>query len=80
MELLAGYDVIIDGSDNFATRYLVNDACVLLGTPNVSGSVLRFEGQASVFSAHDGSCYRCLFREPPPPVLVQNCVDSGVLG
>jgi len=80
MELLAGYDVIIDGSDNFATRYLVNDACVLLGKPNVSGSVLRFEGQASVFSAGDGPCYRCLFREPPPPALVQNCVDSGVLG
>jgi adenylyltransferase/sulfurtransferase len=80
MELLADYDVIVDGSDNFATRYLVNDACVLLGKPNVSGSVLRFEGQASVFSADDGPCYRCLFREPPPPGLVQNCVESGVLG
>jgi sulfur-carrier protein adenylyltransferase/sulfurtransferase len=80
MELLARYDVIVDGSDNFATRYLVNDACVLLGKPNVSGSVLRFEGQASVFSAGDGPCYRCLFREPPPPALVQNCEDSGVLG
>jgi molybdopterin/thiamine biosynthesis adenylyltransferase/rhodanese-related sulfurtransferase len=80
MELLADYDVIVDGSDNFATRYLVNDACVLLGKPNVSGSVLRFEGQASVFSAGDGPCYRCLFREPPPPALVQNCADSGVLG
>jgi molybdopterin/thiamine biosynthesis adenylyltransferase/rhodanese-related sulfurtransferase len=80
MELLADYDVIIDGSDNFATRYLVNDACVLLRKPDVSGSVLRFEGQASVFAAGDGPCYRCLFREPPPPALVQNCVDSGVLG
>jgi adenylyltransferase/sulfurtransferase len=80
MELLAGYDVIVDGSDNFATRYLINDACVLLGKPNVYGSVLRFEGQASVFSSGDGPCYRCLFREPPPPELVQNCADSGVLG
>jgi adenylyltransferase/sulfurtransferase len=80
MELLADYDVIVDGSDNFATRYLVNDACVMLGKPNVSGSVLRFEGQASVFSARDGPCYRCLFREPPPAALVQNCADSGVLG
>jgi len=80
MDLLADYDVIVDGSDNFATRYLVNDACVLLRKPNVSGSVLRFEGQASVFSAGAGPCYRCLFREPPPPALVQNCADSGVLG
>jgi sulfur-carrier protein adenylyltransferase/sulfurtransferase len=80
LELLGDYDVIVDGSDNFATRYLVNDACVLLGKPNVSGSVLRFEGQASVFSAGDGPCYRCLFREPPPSALVQNCADSGVLG
>jgi len=80
LELLGGYDVVVDGSDNFATRYLVNDACVLLKKPNVSGSVLRFEGQASVFSAGDGPCYRCLFREPPPPALVQNCADSGVLG
>ena len=80
MRLLADYDVIVDGSDNFPTRYLVNDACVLLGKPNVYGSVLRFEGQASVFSFGDGPCYRCLFREPPPPGLVQNCADSGVLG
>ena len=80
MQLLADYDVIVDGSDNFATRYLVNDACVLLGKPDVSGSVLRFEGQASVFAAGGGPCYRCLFREPPPPALVQNCADSGVLG
>ncbi len=80
MELLRDYDVIVDGSDNFPTRYLVNDACVLLGKPNVFGSVLRFEGQASVFSFGDGPCYRCLFREPPPPGLVQNCAESGVLG
>ena len=80
MRLLADYDVIVDGSDNFPTRYLVNDACVLLGKPNVYGSVLRFEGQASVFSLGDGPCYRCLFREPPPPGLVQSCADSGVLG
>jgi molybdopterin/thiamine biosynthesis adenylyltransferase/rhodanese-related sulfurtransferase len=80
MELLAGYDVIVDGSDNFPTRYLINDACVLLGKPNVYGSVLRFEGQASVFSSGDGPCYRCLFRDPPPPTLVQNCAESGVLG
>ena len=80
MALLGGYDVIVDGSDNFPTRYLVNDACVLLGKPNVYGSVLRFEGQASVFSSGDGPCYRCLFREPPPPALVQNCAESGVLG
>jgi adenylyltransferase/sulfurtransferase len=80
MGLLSAYDVIVDGSDNFQTRYLVNDACVLLGKPNVYGSVLRFEGQASVFSFGDGPCYRCLFREPPPPGLVQNCAESGVLG
>jgi adenylyltransferase/sulfurtransferase len=80
MELLSGYDVVVDGSDNFPTRYLVNDACVLLGKPNVFGSVLRFDGQASVFSYGDGPCYRCLFREPPPPTLVQNCAESGVLG
>ncbi|HKP15544.1 MAG TPA: molybdopterin-synthase adenylyltransferase MoeB [Gemmatimonadaceae bacterium] len=80
LQLLADYDVIVDGSDNFPTRYLVNDACVLLGKPNVYGSVLRFEGQASVFSSGDGPCYRCLFREPPPAALVQNCEESGVLG
>ena len=80
MALLGAYDVIVDGSDNFQTRYLINDACVLLGKPNVYGSVLRFEGQASVFSAGDGPCYRCLFREPPPAGLVQNCAESGVLG
>ena len=80
LPLLADYDVIVDGSDNFPTRYLVNDACVLLGKPDVYGSVLRFDGQASVFSFGDGPCYRCLFRDPPPPGLVQSCVDSGVLG
>ena len=80
LQLLSDYDVVVDGSDNFPTRYLVNDACVLLDKPNVYGSVLRFEGQASVFSFGDGPCYRCLFREPPPSELVQNCVESGVLG
>ena len=80
MALLGAYDVIVDGSDNFPTRYLINDACVLLDKPNVYGSVLRFEGQASVFSSGEGPCYRCLFREPPPAGLVQNCAESGVLG
>jgi sulfur-carrier protein adenylyltransferase/sulfurtransferase len=80
MTVLAEYDVIVDGSDNFQTRYLVNDACVLLGKPNVYGSVLRFEGQASVFSSGEGPCYRCLFREPPPPGLVSNCAEGGVIG
>ena len=80
MALLGAYDVIVDGSDNFPTRYLINDACVLLNKPNVYGSVLRFEGQASVFSSGEGPCYRCLFREPPPPGLVQSCAESGVLG
>ena len=80
VQLLADYDVIVDGSDNFPTRYLVNDACVLLRKPNVYGSVLRFDGQASVFSFGDGPCYRCLFRDPPPSELVQNCAESGVLG
>jgi molybdopterin/thiamine biosynthesis adenylyltransferase/rhodanese-related sulfurtransferase len=80
LEIARGYDLIVDGTDNFATRYLVNDAAVLLGIPNVYGSVYRFEGQASVFAAENGPCYRCLFREPPPPELVPNCVDAGVLG
>lgn len=74
------YDVIVDGTDNFATRYLVNDTSVLLGIPNVYGSVYRFEGQASVFGASDGPCYRCLFRDPPPPDLVPSCAEGGVLG
>ncbi|NIW35070.1 MAG: molybdenum cofactor biosynthesis protein MoeB, partial [Gemmatimonadetes bacterium] len=68
------------GTDNFPTRYLVNDACVLLGKPNVYGSIFRFEGQASVFYANEGPCYRCLFREPPPPGLVPSCAEGGVLG
>ena len=80
LEIARGYDLIVDGTDNFATRYLVNDTSVLLGMPNVYGSVYRFEGQASVFGASGGPCYRCLFREPPPPHLVPNCADAGVLG
>ena len=78
--IIEKYDVIVDGTDNFATRYLVNDACVLLGKPNVYGSIFRFEGQASVFSAADGPCYRCLYPEPPPPHLVPSCAEGGVLG
>lgn len=80
LEIARGYDLIVDGTDNFATRYLVNDASVLLGVPNVYGSVHRFEGQASVFGAPNGPCYRCLFREPPPPHLVPSCAEAGVLG
>ncbi len=80
LEILKGYDVVVDGTDNFPTRYLVNDACVLLGTPNVYGSVFRWEGQVSVFATEGGPCYRCLFREPPPPGLVPNCAEGGVLG
>ena len=80
MEIVAEYDVVVDGTDNFQTRYLTNDACVILGKPNVYGSVFRFEGQASVFATADGPCYRCLFREPPPPGLVPNCAEGGVLG
>jgi adenylyltransferase/sulfurtransferase len=74
LDILRRYDVIADGTDNFPTRYLVNDACVLLGKPNVYGSIFRFEGQASVFDARTGPCYRCLFREPPPPGLVPSCI------
>jgi len=80
LDLFAPYDIIVDGSDNFPTRYLVNDACVLLGKPYVYGSIFRFEGQVSVFGAPDGPCYRCLFREPPPPGLVPSCAEGGVLG
>jgi sulfur-carrier protein adenylyltransferase/sulfurtransferase len=80
LEILAPYDVIIDGTDNFPTRYLTNDACVLLGKPNVYGSIFRFEGQLSVFYAKEGPCYRCLFPEPPPPGLVPSCAEGGVLG
>lgn len=80
LELFARYDVIVDGTDNFPTRYLVNDACVLLGKPNVYGSIFRFDGQASVFFPPHGPCYRCLYPEPPPPDLVPNCAEGGVLG
>jgi sulfur-carrier protein adenylyltransferase/sulfurtransferase len=80
LEIMGDYDLVIDGTDNFATRYLTNDACVILGIPNVYGSVYRFEGQASVFAAETGPCYRCLFREPPPPGLVPSCAEGGVLG
>jgi len=80
LEILRGFDVVADGTDNFPTRYLVNDACVLLGKPNVYASIFRFEGQASVFWAQRGPCYRCLYAEPPPPGLVPSCAEGGVLG
>jgi molybdopterin/thiamine biosynthesis adenylyltransferase/rhodanese-related sulfurtransferase len=80
MEILADYDIVADGTDNFQTRYLVNDASVLSGKPNVYASIFRFEGQASVFGAPDGPCYRCLYPEPPPPGLVPSCAEGGVLG
>jgi sulfur-carrier protein adenylyltransferase/sulfurtransferase len=80
LEILGAYDVILDGTDNFPTRYLVNDACVLLGKPNVYASIFRFEGQASVFSLPNSPCYRCLYPEPPPPGLVPSCAEGGVLG
>jgi adenylyltransferase/sulfurtransferase len=80
LEILKEYDVVADGTDNFPTRYLVNDACVLLGIPNAYGSIFRFEGQASVFATEDGPCYRCLYPEPPPPGLVPSCAEGGVLG
>ncbi len=80
MELIRNYDVVVDGSDNFSTRYLVNDACVLAGKPNVWGAISRFEGQVSVFWGERGPCYRCLFPEPPPPGLVPSCAEGGVLG
>ena len=80
MRLFQGYDVILDGTDNFPTRYLVNDACVISGIPNAYGSIFRFEGQASVFATKDGPCYRCLYPEPPPPGLVPSCAEGGVLG
>ena len=80
LEIFAQYDVIVDGTDNFPTRYLVNDACVLLGKPNVYGSIFRFDGQATVFFPPHGPCYRCLYPEPPPPDLVPNCAEGGVLG
>lgn len=81
MDIIKNYDVVVDGTDNFPTRYLTNDACVLLGKPNVYGSIFRFEGQASVFAPHmDGPCYRCLYPEPPPPGMVPSCAEGGVLG
>ena len=80
LDILKDYDIVVDGTDNFATRYLVNDACVLLGKPNVYGSIFRFEGQASVFGYSNGPCYRCLYPEPPPPGLVPSCAEGGVLG
>jgi sulfur-carrier protein adenylyltransferase/sulfurtransferase len=80
LELFQDYDIIVDGTDNFPTRYLVNDACVLLGKPNVYGSIFRFEGQITVFGYPDGPCYRCLYPEPPPPGLVPSCAEGGVLG
>ncbi|HEU4385476.1 MAG TPA: molybdopterin-synthase adenylyltransferase MoeB [Anaeromyxobacteraceae bacterium] len=80
LEIVRQFDVVVDGTDNFATRYLVNDACVLTGRPNVYGSIFRFDGQASVFAAREGPCYRCLYPEPPPPGLVPSCAEGGVLG
>lgn len=80
LDILKDYDIVVDGTDNFPTRYLVNDACVLLGKPNVYGSIFRFEGQVTVLCAPDGPCYRCLYPEPPPPGLVPSCAEGGVLG
>lgn len=80
LDIVADYDIVADGTDNFPTRYLVNDACVLAGKPNVYGSIFRFEGQASVFAVKDGPCYRCLYPEPPPPGMVPSCAEGGVLG
>ncbi len=80
LDIIKKYDIVVDGTDNFATRYLVNDSCVLLGKPNVYGSIFRFEGQVSVFDAMRGPCYRCLYPEPPPPGMVPSCAEGGVLG
>ncbi len=80
LDILKDYDIVVDGTDNFPTRYLVNDACVLLGKPNVYGSIFRFEGQATIFATEGGPCYRCLYPEPPPPGLVPSCAEGGVLG
>lgn len=80
LDIIRDYDIVVDGTDNFATRYLVNDACILLGKPNVYGSIFRFEGQASVFGYPGGPCYRCVYPEPPPPGLVPSCAEGGVLG
>jgi adenylyltransferase/sulfurtransferase len=80
LQILAGFDIVVDGTDNFPTRFLINDACVMLGKPNVYGSIFRFDGQASVFAAGNGPCYRCLYPEPPPPGSVPSCAEGGVLG
>ena len=80
LDVIRGFDIVVDGSDNFPTRYLVNDACVLLGKPNVYGAIFRFDGQASVFDAGRGPCYRCLYADPPPPEMVPSCAEGGVLG
>ncbi|MEE8573312.1 MAG: ThiF family adenylyltransferase, partial [Gemmatimonadota bacterium] len=80
LDVIRGFEVVVDGSDNFPTRYLVNDACVLLGIPYVYGAIFRFDGQTSVFATEGGPCYRCLFRDPPPPGLVPSCAEAGVLG
>ena len=80
LDIIRDFDIVVDGTDNFATRYLVNDACVLTGKPNVYGSIFRFEGQASVFATRNGPCYRCLYPEPPPPGVVPSCAEGGVLG
>jgi adenylyltransferase/sulfurtransferase len=80
MDIIAGYDIVADGTDNYQTRYLVNDACVFLGKPNVYGSIFQFEGQASIFYAKEGPCYRCLYPSPPPPGLVPSCAEGGVMG
>jgi adenylyltransferase/sulfurtransferase len=80
LDIISGYDMVVDGTDNFPTRYLVNDACVILKKPNVYGSIFRFEGQATVFAYQGGPCYRCLYPEPPPPGLVPSCAEGGVLG
>lgn len=80
IDLIKDYDIVVDGSDNFPTRYLVNDACVMAGKPLVSGAILRFEGQVTTIIPHEGHCYRCLFEEPPPPGLVPSCQEAGVLG
>src|SRR6202012_2683227 len=80
LDIIKDYDIVVDGTDNFPTRCLVNVACVLLGKPNVSGSIFRFEGQSTVFPYEGGPCYRCLYPEPPPPGLVPSCAEGGVLG
>src|SRR5207253_2893280 len=80
LRIMEGYDIVVDGCDNFPTRYLVNDACVMLKKPNVHGSIYRFEGQVTLFVPFEGPCYRCLYPEPPPPELAPSCADAGVLG